>query len=791
MLVSRRWLEEFLRRPLAIDDLSERLTMLGAAVEGVEPLFAELSELVVSQVEAVDPHPNADRLRLCVVNDGGSERVAVVCGAPNVRAGAKYPFARVGAVLPGGLAIAKRKIRGEVSHGMLCSARELGLGDDHEGIMELDTPEPPGTPLLDVLGVGDDRIEIEVNPNRPDLLGHKGVARELAASYRTQLRLPAIPGSSGPPSYTARREGAAATVDGVQVAIEDPAGCARFLGAVIRGVTIAPSPDWLQRRIHAIGMRPVNNVVDATNYVMVELGQPMHPYDLARLRGPSVAARPGLPGERLVTLDGKERRLGPEMTAIADGGGAIGVAGVMGGGESEVSDTTTDIFLECAWFTPSRVRHARKVLDMSSEASYRFERGVDLWTAPDALRRCLEIILATAGGRLDEAPVDLWPKPSNPPRVFLRPARVAQVLGVEIPWHEIEAHLVAIGATVVAKPEDGRLAVDVPGWRPDLTSEIDLVEEIARLHGYDSFPGDLRPFRVGTVPDASAEIVAGWLRDNLTALGLFEVVSLPMGRGAENSVGVKNPLSKEEGYLRHRLLPGLLQHVERNWTAGTRDVRLFEIGNVFAMAARGTPPNEALHVAGVVTGAREPRHWSSEMPESDLWDLKGLFERAVALAYPSSTVQVDGAAWIARTAEGQVVGRGERLFGDAPPWAAPVFGFEIQVDPTPRQDHRFSPLPATPSATRDLSLVVPLGILVGRVEDAIEGAGAPLLESVEVLSEYRGLDLPDGARGVAFHLSFRSPERTLRDAEVDQAVERIRLAVKDSLGIVRRGEDHG
>ncbi|NNG16120.1 MAG: phenylalanine--tRNA ligase subunit beta [Gemmatimonadales bacterium] len=790
MLVSRRWLEDFLRQPLVLDDLSERLTMLGAAVEGAEPLHAELSELVVGEVAEVTPHPNADRLHLCLVDDGGPEHQSVVCGAPNVRAGAKYPFAPVGAVLPGGLTIAKRKIRGEVSHGMLCSARELGLGEDHEGILELETDRPAGTALLDVLLVGDDRIEIEVNPNRPDLLGHKGVARELAASYQTPFRLPAIPDSSGPPSATPRREGAAATVDGVRVGIEHPEGCSRFLAAVVRGVTVAPSPAWLAQRIEAIGMRPINNIVDATNYVMVEFGQPMHPYDLEKLRGPSVRARAAAPRETLVTLDGKERRLEPEMTVIADDGGAIGVAGVMGGGDSEVSDQTTDLFLECAWFNPSRIRHTRKALEMSSEASYRFERGVDLWGAPDAFRRCLEIILATAGGTLSEEPVDLWPAPSHPPRIFLRPARVAQVLGVELSWREIEAHLVAIGATVVAKPDDGRLAVDVPGWRPDLISEIDLVEEVARLHGYDAFPGELRPFRVGTVPDAPAEIVCDHLRDGLAAAGLFEVVSFPMdGGGEEGSVGVLNPISQEEGYLRRRLLPGLLRQVERNWSVGASEVRLFEIGTVFAMAARGNTPAEALHVAGVLTGAHEPRHWSGDPGQADVWDLKGLFERAVALAHPSATVQVDGAAWVACTEGGNVVGRAMRLFGDAPPWAAPVFGFEIEVDPTPRPDPRFASLPATPASTRDLSLVVPADLTVERVRQVVERAGAPLLEAVEVLSEYRGPDLPEGTRGVAFHFSFRSPERTLRDSEVDEAAERIRVALKTELGIVRRGAD--
>ncbi len=790
MLVSRAWLEESLRRALPLDEMSDRFAMLGAPVEAVEPLFGGLGDVVVGQVNEIRAHPNADRLSLCVVDDGGAAPHQVVCGASNVEAGKKYPFVRVGSVLPGDLTIEKRKIRGETSHGMLCSARELGLGEDHEGIMELRTQHPPGTPLLDVLPLADDRIEIEVNPNRPDLLGHKGVARELAAAFAVPFRLPAIPGSKGPPGLTFRREGSEATIDGVRVAIEDPQGCARFLAVVLRGVTVGPSPEWLQHRITAIGMRPVNNIVDATNYVMAELGQPMHPYDLAKLNGPAVVARRAHPGERVVTLDGKERHLSAEMTVIADQGGAIGIAGVMGGGASEVSAETSDVFLECAWFDPVRIRRTRKALGMSSEASYRFERGVDLHASPDAVRRCLELMATTAGGDVTEAPIDLWPSPSHPPRIFLRHARVTQVLGVELPWRDIEQYLVAIGATVVSKPDDGRLAVDVPGWRPDLKSEIDLIEEVARLHGYDTFPGDLRPFRLGTVPDAPEEIAATHVRNGLTALGLYEVVSLPMGSGEDpDAVPVTNPLSQESAFLRRRLLPGLIGHVEANWAAGVRDIRLFEIGTVFAMGEAGSPPAEARHVAGVVSGGRHPAHWSAGagQPLWGVWDLKGLFERAVALALPSATVQVDGTTWIARIEGDRVVGHAERLFADAPPWAAPVLGFELLLDPSPRAVPRFKALPATPASTRDLALVIPHGVSVERVREVIAGAGGALLESASILSEYRGADLPDGTRSVAFHLTLRSSTRTLRDAEVDKTVDTIRQTLKRELGIELRG----
>ena len=460
MNVSRRWLEDLLLRPLDARDVSERLAMLGAAVDDVVPLAPGLDDIVVGLVEEVRPHPNADRLRLCVVNDGKAERRRVVCGAPNVSAGKKYPFAPLGAVLPGALTIEKRKIRGETSEGMLCSARELGLGEEHEGILELETEASPGTPLLQALPIADDRLVLDVTPNRPDLLGHKGVARELAHSYGVVARLPAIPGASGQILPVPRRTEEARTVTGgVTVGIEDDDGCPRFSGAVISGVRVTGSPAWLRRRLEAVGMRSINNVVDAANYVMFELNQPMHAYDIATLKGPSLIARRARLGEALVTLDQTQRFLTDEMTVIADAAGAIGIAGVMGAAHVEVTEHTTEVFLECAYFEPKRIRRTRKALGISSEASYRFERGVDRWGVPEALRRCIEIILAAGGGALADQPVDLWPEPTQPPRIFLRPSRVARVLGLDLPSHQLEQHLIAVGCTVLPKPDDGRLGV--------------------------------------------------------------------------------------------------------------------------------------------------------------------------------------------------------------------------------------------------------------------------------------------------------------------------------------------
>ncbi len=774
MNISRMWLEAFLRRPLDSKELAARLAMLGAPVDAIEPLNPGLEDIVVGLVEAAEPHPNADRLRLCTVNDGAATH-QVVCGASNVLAGKKYPFAPLGATLPGGLKIEKRKLRGVASEGMLCSARELGLGQDHDGILELDTPAPPGTRLLDALPLGDERLVVDVTPNRPDLLGHKGVARELAHSYGSPFRLPEIPGGSGDPVPSPRKaEGDQATVGGVRIQIEDQEGCRRFLGAVIRGVSVGPSPAWLARRITAVGMRPINNVVDATNYVMFELNQPVHAYDIATVRGPEIIVRRARMAETLVTLDDVSRTLAGDMTIIADAGGPVGVAGVMGAAHVEVSPSTTGVFLECAWFEPRGIRRARRALNLSSEASYRFERGVDLWNGPEVMRRCIEIILATAGGSLAEPPVDLFPQAVHPPRIFLRPARVTRLLGVELPWVEMEKALVAIGATVLSKPDDARIAVDVPGWRPDLLKEIDLVEEVARVYGYDRFPSELRPYRVGEIEESTLEQADTRLRRGLAARGLYEVITLPMGPGADGDhVRLVNPLASNESFMRAGLLPGLARQVELNWREQVRSVRLFEVGTVFQPDGVGQVPVETRRVAGVLTGHREPEHWSAPGPDLDAWDLKGMFAAALSLAVPAATVQVEGNAWVGVTPSGQVVGRAERLAADAPPWAAPLFGFEIDIDPAPPAAPSVRPPAATPASERDLALVVPGDVTAAQVLDGVRQAGGALLESSRVTDEYRGDKLPAGMRSIGFRLVFRASDRTLAKPDVDQAVTRI------------------
>ena len=806
MIVSRRWLEALLGRPLDPRDLEQRLSALGAPVEGIVPRHQDLGDVLVARVIEVKKHPNADRLSLCLVDAGAAGGpVEVVCGAPNVQAGKMYPYAAVGAMLPGGTKLERKKIRGVESNGMLCSPRELGLGDDHSGILELDTDAAPGTRFLDALPIDDHQIVIEVTPNRPDLLCHKGVARELGASLGAPVKLPEIPGgravgrSGGRSVASARppvRQTARGVVDGVEVRLEDPEGCPRYMAAVIRGVRVAESPPWLARRLTSIGQRTINNVVDATNYILFELNQPLHAFDLAKLSGPAVVIRRARAGERIVTLDGVERTLTPEMTAICDAARPTIVAGVMGSAESEVTPATTDLVLECAYFQPTRVRRTRRALGLSSESSYRFERGIDLLGLPDALRRAVDVIVAVAGGELREPPLDLWPAPVQEQTIFLRPERVAHLLGMAIERDAIERLLSSIGFFVA--PKEARLAVQVPGWRPDVTREVDLIEEVARLTGYDAFPDELRPYRPGTVPDAPLERAKARVRAELARAGLSEARTFPLGvSDGPDAVPVLNPMSADEAHLRTRLLPGLVRRVEHNWAGRTRDIRLFEVATVFHKTGKreaGSGVDEWTSVAAVLTGARRPPHWSeaAKVPDMDIWDLKHHFELALTVAAPDCDVRPvagGGVAWEAVRRGGvEVVGWASALEADAPVWAAPLYGFEVRLELAAPPRPLYRALPQTPAVERDVALVLPPGVTAAAVADVLRRAGGTLLETLTVFDEYRGPGIPADHRSVAWHLSFRDPEgsRTLREAEVDKLLAAALKALEEELGIRRR-----
>ncbi|MEQ1855937.1 MAG: phenylalanine--tRNA ligase subunit beta [Longimicrobiales bacterium] len=801
MKTSARWLRDLVPGlDLSAQAIADRLALRGAPVESIVSPGEGLRDVVVGKVLTAERHPNADRLSLCTV-DGGQGVVSVVCGAPNVRAGGWYPFAPVGALLPGGLEIKKAKIRGETSQGMLCSAKELGLSGEHAGILEMAGEFTPGESFVAAMGLDDATLDVEVTVNRGDLLSHVGIARELAEIGSGDITLTTIPGA---PSPTFRYEQGApeVRVGKVSVRIQDADLCSRYLGAVIRGIRVGPSPTWLQERLRGAGARPINNVVDATNYVMLELGHPLHAFDLGRLAGSAVVVRrAGLGEKSFTTLDGTERALSADMLMICDAEKPVGVAGVMGGLHSEVESDTTDVLLECALFQPKSIRATRKALGMSTDASYRFERGVDPDGMRRAVERCVVLILATAGGTLDGPVLDCAPAVFEPQVVGLRLARIERLLGVPFTSKAVRALLSPLGFQVVDE-QAGTLQVRVPGFRSwDVRREVDLIEEIARTHGFDNFPATLGPYRAGTVPDHPLFQLEDELRAALVARGLFEAHTPAFAPESDGDVEVSNPLSATERYLRGSLVPGLLRRVEHNFAHGNRDVRLFEIGTSFRRAGSGVPPLEATCLAATLTGQRAPSHWSAEDEALSVWDLKGLLEEvarrthggAASVAPGCTDPRFDGsAAFTVTLGDGTVVGRGGRVAAgrvDAPVWAGSVWALEVILPVMPRAAApvTYRALPTFPPIDRDLALIVPAGVDAAAVSGTIAKRAGALLEEVALFDVYTGQGIPTGTRSLAFRLRFRAAERTLKDTEVDRALESVLEKLKEELGVEPRG----
>ena len=815
MNVSVSWLNAFAESQRSAGELRDLLTAHTATVEEVIALRADLAPIVVARVVDEAPHPDSDHLHITKVDMGSGELLDVVCGAPNVTAGKLYPFAPTGTVMPGGLKIEKRKIRGQTSNGMLCSARELGLGEEHDGILELDLDVEPGTPFLTAMPVGDARLVVDVLPNRPDLLSHLGIAREIAAVTGSDVHLPDI-GTAGIDIPQPRRFRRAGNAGDVVLHLEDAKLASRYMGIVIRDVKVGPSPQWLVERLAAVGSRSINNIVDATNYVLHELGQPTHAFDLLKVdpepKMPerTVVVRSARVGETLVTLDGVTRTLTPDVTVIADSRDPIAIAGVMGGAGTEVSEETTEIFVEVATFDAGRTRKTRRAVGLSTDASHRFERGVDVALAPRALARVASLIIALAGGEVVAPPVDLYAGESPHVPVVLRTSRVARVLGVALPVERIAQLLKAIGCT--ADIDDAGAAVHVipPTWRRDLVAEADLIEEVARLHGYDALPDELRAYRPGSTADAPLWTLAAQLRDALAGAGLLEARPTPFVAGGEGHVRVLNPLAENEGHLRRTLLESLARRAEYNLTQMQGNIRLYEIGAAFEPS--GDPlPEETMRVAVLLMGQREPTHFTNAKPPViDEWDAKGIAEIIANVVAPKSwrLVPAEGAGEMLWSIEvnGEARGHVSRLTIDAPVWAAPTFGVElvlgavsnadvappgehahsIGVAPKPQTPTKYRPLPTTPAAEFDLALLLPSGVRAAQVEDVIRRSAGDLLERLAIFDLYEGSGIEAGTRSVAWRLTLRHPERTLRDKEIEGRRSKILSALQTELHVRQR-----
>ncbi len=798
MNISIRWLSDFVEGDLgSLEELTERLALSGFPVEGIQDFRQGLSDIVVGRVLEAQPHPDADRLKLCRVDAGTGEELQVICGAPNARSGGIYPFIPVGGVLPDGMKIRKAKIRGTHSFGMLCSAREMGLGQEHDGILELSGEYAPGTPFLEAVGLDDAILDVEVTANRGDLLSHIGVAREVGS---VREGLPSLPGTT-PVPFELRSAPDRLEVDGVTFVHEAPEDSRRFLGAIVRGVKVGPSPDWLRLRLRAIGARPINNVVDATNYVLFELGQPTHAYDLAKLHGPEIRVRRARAGEEVTTLDGEARTLTSEMLVIADADRTVDIAGIMGELETSVTEETVDLLLECAHFEPGGVRMTKKALGIQSDAGYRFERFVDAGGQERALARVLEIILATAGGELHPVVGDLHPRPWSDPEIALRLSRVEHLLGVPFEAERIGELLTPLGFEVVGADGDV-LTVRVPGWRgADVTREVDLIEEIARRHGYDAFPATLGTFRPGTVPDHPLFHLEDETRRWMAGVGAWEAQTPAFVPAEQGEVELNNPLSTKEPVLRREILPSLLRRVEYNLARGNRDVRLYEFATSFRKGGPDGLPLEEPRLAVAIHGARDPGHWSASTEGFDIWDLKGWLEALAPRLWPGATVEPGSdlgipvnphLALVVKNAHGEVVGCGGVVADasvDLPPWAGSVFGIELRLpaDPAPAPAIRATPLPTHPASERDLALLVADEVPAASIVSAARDAGGRLLEEAGVFDLYAGEGVPEGHRSLALRFRFQAEDRTLTDEEVEKALDRIVVRLREEFGVEVRG----
>jgi phenylalanyl-tRNA synthetase beta chain len=808
MKISFNWLRELveLRPGVTADSVADRLTLAGLEVESIERRGRETSGVVVAEVRGARPHPSAEKLSIVRVVAGGPEE-EVVCGAANVPApGGKVVWAPPGATLPGGHKLERREIRGVASPGMLCSEVELGLAEASDGILILSPDAAAGADFARYAGLLDEVLEVNVTPNRPDALSHAGIAREVAALFDTRWALPApddVP-------LVALPQGR-----GVDVEIRDPDACPRYLARMVTGLAVRPSPLALRVRLAACGVRAISNLVDVTNYVMLETGHPLHAFDADRLRGDIQVRRAGR-GERMTTLDGADRALQEGDIVIADGRGAIALAGVMGGAESEVSAGTTAVLLEAATFDPRAVRRTSKRLGLRSEASHRFERGVDAAGVLHASRRAAAMLARLGGGALAGEGVDRYPRAAEPRRVTLTRAGLARLAGFPIPLTQAAEKLAAIG--IASEPDaaapDERLVAAAPTFRPDVTIEEDLVEEVMRLVGYDRVPARLP--RSSGAPAPSPEGLADRARDLLAALGLSEIVSwgfVPRAwlavlgevggdAGLANGLAVKNPISADYELLRTSLLPLLVDAAKRNLARGVADVALYEVGPVVRRAADAKEaPAEPVHAAAILVGRRPD--WLKPGDAYDFYDAKLVAEELLrGLGVAGATfVPLAGRGLLhpgvgAEIRIGGADGRVAGQVGEIHPRLTAALGLdaralylEIALDAvgSERRPVRSVAPPRFPAVTRDISFWIDAATSADAQRAILTSTAEPLLRALAVLEDYRDPRYaPAGKKGMLWTLTYRADDRTLTDAEVDAAHARVVAALKTSPSVAIR-----
>lgn len=783
MIVSVKWLQDFVDCPVPVEELAKRLTMAGLEVEGIERRYESLDRVVTARIEAIEKHPKADRLHLCRVFDGANQH-RVVCGAPNLEPGRIVPLALPGTTLPGGMKLKETKIRGELSQGMLCSRKELEMGEDAGGIWLLDSDLPLGVPVAEALGLADTVFEIGITPNRGDCLSILGVARETAAACGGRVKVPDLRlNESGPP------------IDEVtSVTIEAPAGCPRYTARWIDGVKIGPSPAWLRHRLESVGLRSINNIVDVTNFVMMEMGQPLHAFDFDRLRGGRIVVKWAQAGENFSTLDGEQRTLFDDTLMICDGAGPVAVAGIMGGLKSEIEDSTTRVLIESAYFDPRSIRRSSKKLGLNTESAYRFERGVDYGGTVRALDRAAQLMLEVAGGKLAQGAIDQYPAPIEPQAIRLRVDRINRFLGLQLSASEVAEKLRSIEMRVEQRG-DTEFEVTPPTYRQDLTREVDLAEEVVRLVGYDRVPVTHPEARLQAEPIDPHWRARRETRELLKSLGLFETLtysfiarSLLENLQLEESdprlrpVPLLNPLSEEQAVMRTSLVPGILNTAARNIDFGNTDLKLFELSKVFLPQKGASLPLEQFDLVGLMAGRRDSRllYGGDEMVGYE--DIKGALE---AILDRFHLDRVDFApdqipAYLEPTESARVLVDGEPIgclgrvcceVEERMDFKNPVYLFELNFDRVFAKQGRpakFQPLPRFPAVTRDIALILEDTIAVRDPLNFIQSQPQPLIEAVDIFDIYSGKQVAAGKKSIGYRVIYRAANRNLTDEEVNQ-----------------------
>ncbi|MBM4338061.1 MAG: phenylalanine--tRNA ligase subunit beta [Deltaproteobacteria bacterium] len=802
MKVSLNWLKDYVDLRIGLKDLTNLLTMAGLEVEEAISTGQGFEKVVVAEIQSIKRHPNADRLSL-VKASTDREQFSIVCGATNIREGQRVPLALVGAKLPNGIEIKRSKIRGEPSEGMLCSEIELGLGQDATGIMILDRDVSLGANLGETLGLADTVLDISITPNRPDCLCVIGIAREIAALTDQRIKTPDHRLSDQGSEIHQR----------TSVTLLDPDLCPRYVARMIEGVQIGPSPHWMKSRLEKVGIRSISNVVDVTNYVMMEYGQPLHAFDFEFLEEGRIVVRRARKGEEFVTLDGVRRSLDEEMLMICDGVKPVAIAGVMGGLNSEIRAETRTVFLESAYFHPMNNRRTSKKLGFETEASYRFGRGIDYGGCMNAASRALSLIQGLAGGRVVDGAVDAYPKPLRPNPIRFSVRRANRILGTEIPAQQVKTYLERLDLDVQTE-DPSTLIVTPPSYRGDLEREIDLVEEVARLDGYENIPLTL-PQGPPSSEERSKEFTLEELaKDLLIQHGYNEVITysfttphsldgfrLTPDDPRRKCLPILNPLTEDTSVMRTSLLPGLMEAVRYNLSYKNANLKLFELKKIYLTAAGGRLPKEVKSLTGLAMGMDGDLHWASSARPVDFYDVKGCLEDLFR------SLQIKGITF-ARTEEVPYLHPGKSakvicgeetlgVVGEVHPETLGQYGipgkaylFEIDFDRMvthAEEGKKFRSLPKFPAVYRDLSLVVEDQLEAENVEEAIRLLKQPLIDEVMLFDVYQGNPVPQGKKSLAYRIRYQSSDRTLTDDEVNRYHEKIISRLREIFKAELRG----